>query len=64
MTGVVLSINWYGGSMLITTTLTSFISADGYAEENRTEQNLFVWIRQAEAEVTNNKRLQSRYWYC
>jgi len=43
MTGVVLSINWYVESILITATLTSFISADGYAEENRTEFICVDW---------------------
>jgi len=32
-----------------------------YAEEKRTEQNLFVRSGKSEAEVTNNRRLHSTY---
>jgi len=39
---------------------TSFLSVDG-CRPKRTEQNLIVRIGKLEAEVTNNKRLRSRY---
>jgi len=42
---------------------TSFISVDGYAEENRTKFNCNVLIGKSDAEVTN-KKTALKVLYC
>jgi len=58
MTGVMLSTNWYGGSMLITASV-SFVYISRQWRQSQ-QNNLFVIIGKPEAKVTNNRRLHSR----